>query len=433
MHRQIVYPGAIPLETDILNAERNTMIALGRFIQDVLGSSTVASGLACLPTSPASLSVKIGAGALYSLQNVDNSAFSSLVADTVNQIMKQGIVLTSDAVQLSMTAPTTAGYSVIYLIEAAFAEVDANAIVLSYYNASNPTVPYSGPAGSGAAQYTIRQGTVNLVAKPGIAAASPTPPSVDTGFVPLYYVTIAYGATTITSGNIAVATGAPFITGGFASASSLSLYALINSPAFTGAPTAPTPTGGDNSTRIATTAFVNTAIGGVSGFAPLASPTFTGNPAAPTQSTADNSTKLATTAYVKANLVNYLGLGGGTLTGALIGTTLTLTGFAATTPVAVTAASSTTIACGASNVFAVAMGTNITTLTVGGPTDGQTINVFFTQDATGSRTVTWPSSFKWPGGTAGVLSTAANAVDLLVATYRAATGFWYCSLGKAFA
>lgn len=34
--------------------------------------------------------------------------------------------------------------------------------------------------------------------------------------------------------------------------------------------------------------------------APLASPTFTGTPAAPTPATADNSTKLATTAYVKA-------------------------------------------------------------------------------------------------------------------------------------
>jgi len=38
------------------------------------------------------------------------------------------------------------------------------------------------------------------------------------------------------------------------------------------------------------------------GGAPLASPIFTGTPTAPTPSTADNSTKLATTAYVQANL-----------------------------------------------------------------------------------------------------------------------------------
>ena len=39
-------------------------------------------------------------------------------------------------------------------------------------------------------------------------------------------------------------------------------YAPINSPAFTGTPTAPTPTSGDDSTKIATTAFVKAAISG---------------------------------------------------------------------------------------------------------------------------------------------------------------------------
>lgn len=39
-------------------------------------------------------------------------------------------------------------------------------------------------------------------------------------------------------------------------------YAPINSPAFTGTPTAPTPSSGDNSTKIATTAFVKSAISG---------------------------------------------------------------------------------------------------------------------------------------------------------------------------
>ena len=71
-------------------------------------------------------------------------------------------------------------------------------------------------------------------------------------------------------------------------------YAPIASPAFTGSPTAPTPGGGDNSTNIATTAFVQ------GNFAALYSPAFTGSPTAPTQSTGDNSTKIATTAFVKS-------------------------------------------------------------------------------------------------------------------------------------
>lgn len=45
---------------------------------------------------------------------------------------------------------------------------------------------------------------------------------------------------------------------------------------------------------------VGYAIGSFSGYAPLASPAFTGTPTAPTQTQGDNSTKIATTAYVDA-------------------------------------------------------------------------------------------------------------------------------------
>lgn len=120
--------------------------------------------------------------------------------------------------------------------------------------------------------------------------------------------------------------------------------------------------------------------------------------------------------------------------GAITPTSILTSGFAVTAPSSPGFASTTTITCTASNVFYVGTLTgNITTLTVSSPTDGQTINVFFTQDGTGSRTVAWPASFKWPGGVAGVLSTAANSVDLLVATFRSSTGFWYATLNKAFA
>jgi hypothetical protein len=88
-----------------------------------------------------------------------------------------------------------------------------------------------------------------------------------------------------------------------------------------------------------------------------------------------------------------------------------------------------------SNVFTTTLTASITVApTITNPKDGQTINWFLTQDSTGSRLITgyWPASFKWPGGSAGVLSTAANAVDLLVATYRATPGYWYASLVKNF-
>lgn len=108
----------------------------------------------------------------------------------------------------------------------------------------------------------------------------------------------------------------------------------------------------------------------------------------------------------------------------------------AQTPSVVVAFSATAMVlnCDLSNVFATVFTAPVTTAPViNNPNDGQTINWFITQDATGGRTMTWPSSFKWPGGSPGVLSTAANAVDLVVATYRTATGNFYASLLKGFA
>ena len=88
------------------------------------------------------------------------------------------------------------------------------------------------------------------------------------------------------------------------------------SPTFTGAPTAPTPASTDNSTKLATTAFVQLATSGIAlqasvdAKADKNSPTFTGTPILPTGTTGatqlsgDNSTKLATTAYVDAQVAN---------------------------------------------------------------------------------------------------------------------------------
>ena len=110
---------------------------------------------------------------------------------------------------------------------------------------------------------------------------------------------------------------------------------------------------------------------------------------------------------------------------------------AATTPVVVAfSASSMVVNCALSNVFTATFTGNVSTApSLTNPVDGQTINWFITQDGTGGRTIVWPGSFKWPGGAffAGVLSTSANAVDMLSATYRSSTGFWYATLLKGFA
>jgi len=108
--------------------------------------------------------------------------------------------------------------------------------------------------------------------------------------------------------------------------------ASLDSPSFTGSPTAITQAPGDNSTRLATTAYTDAAITALIGGAPVAlntlnelaaaladdenfastvtnalalkaplnSPALTGTPLAPTQAPSDNSSKIATTAYADA-------------------------------------------------------------------------------------------------------------------------------------
>lgn len=63
-----------------------------------------------------------------------------------------------------------------------------------------------------------------------------------------------------------------------------------------------------------------------------------------------------------------------------------------------------------------------------------TVTLILRQDGTGSRTVTWPTTTKWAGGTPPTLSTAASAVDVVTLTTVDNGTTWYGFLGgKAFA
>ncbi|MGX4986326.1 phage tail protein [Enterobacter roggenkampii] len=118
-----------------------------------------------------------------------------------------------------------------------------------------------------------------------------------------------------------------------------SQYAPKDSPTLTGMPKTPTPPAGNNSTLIASTAFVQAAILALIGGAPatldtlkeiaaainndpnfsttinnalalkapLASPALTGTPTAPTAAQTVNNTQIATTAFVKAAIAGLVG------------------------------------------------------------------------------------------------------------------------------
>lgn len=211
MDRQIVYPGSIPLDTDLLGAQRNTMVALGALAQCVLGTNPVVSGLLCVPTTPPSLQVLVGPGSFTTPAPLDPSPYGSMPAEPAMTIIKTGINL--DSAIFTVAPPTASGQAITWLVQAAFAEEDVVPVVLPYYNAANPAQPFGGPGNNGNAQPTRRRQVVALQCKPGAPApaGSQAAPPVDQGWVGLWLITLAYGQSAVTAGDIHAVPGAPFL------------------------------------------------------------------------------------------------------------------------------------------------------------------------------------------------------------------------------
>ena len=207
--RAIVYSAALPQTSDVLNTNKFGMIGLGYALQGILGTTTEVHNLQCTPTVPASLQVVVGNGAIYTLDMTDATAYSDLGTDTHN-IVKQGIL--ANPVTLTVTPPSTPGYSQVYLVEAILSDVDTGSAVLPYYNASNPSQPYSGPGNDGMSQYTIRSVQCTIALKAGSPAPTGTQvnPTPDAGYTGLYYITVVNGQVAITGANIVLNTCAPF-------------------------------------------------------------------------------------------------------------------------------------------------------------------------------------------------------------------------------
>jgi hypothetical protein len=247
MDRTIVYPGAIPQDTDILQPQRNIMEAIGFALQATLGVQTVVDGLTCTQAPSPNMTVVVGPGSIIQNSVVDQNAYGSLPADTTDALVKMGINITSTTLG-PFTAPSTAGQSQNFLIQAALSETDTGAVVLPYYNASNPSAPYSGPNNNATAQNTARTATVNLqiVAGSPATTGSQNTPAPSTGYVGLWVITIANGQSSITNSSIALYAGAPFINGtGAAPSRGIQAGRLLKIRNFTASGTY-TPTPGTN-------------------------------------------------------------------------------------------------------------------------------------------------------------------------------------------
>jgi len=210
MDRVIVYPGALPQDTDVLSTNKFNMVGEAYHNLAVLGSGTLVAGLGCIPTSPtASLQVIVNVGSIFEMDPTDQVAYGDLGTDA-NNIMKQGLL--QSPVSLTITPPTTSGFSQVYLVEAILDDIDTGSLVLSYYNSANPSAPFSGPANAGTSNFTVRSCQCVIALKAGTPASSGTQitPSADPGFTPLYTITVVNGQTQITSGGIVQVSTAPF-------------------------------------------------------------------------------------------------------------------------------------------------------------------------------------------------------------------------------
>ena len=201
MDRVTVFAGQLPLETDILRTGQFAMVGTAKLGEAVLGTAPTVSGFPITATAPASLILNLGAGTVFQQEPLEATPWSSLPADTAHQIMKEGISL--DPIPLTFTPPATTGYSQSFLVQVQYQESDSDLVLRPYFNAADPDVQFSGPGGSGTKDSTTRKGGVYALIKPGAAvnSAAPTAPAPDSGFVGLYVVTIAAGATQLTAAN----------------------------------------------------------------------------------------------------------------------------------------------------------------------------------------------------------------------------------------
>lgn len=187
MDREIVYPGGVPLDTDLLNAGRNTKKGLGRLAFLLFGEVSAAQGFT-LALSSTDLTASAGEGTIIATGPIDQEAIGGLgggLPADADTILNQFDSWSSQTVTLTAGATN--------VIWAVCSEVDGDDAALPFYNSENPSQTLAGSANSGADLPTQRQARVSIVC----ATTAPATP-VGGAVVALYSVTVPSSATTLT-------------------------------------------------------------------------------------------------------------------------------------------------------------------------------------------------------------------------------------------
>ncbi len=226
----IEYTNQVVWETDFLRTNLYAQTGINALSNAVLNTgqttpnAAIVAGMACAPVSPPGLQVVVGPGCLFNIQNLFPQAYGVYGVDTNANHNQYKECINFNPATLNTAAPVGGGNSVYHLIEVIDTLTLANPVSRPYYNSAAPASPI----------FTTEPDTYvdlpSFVVKTGTPGVSPTPPTPDAGYTPLYLVLVANGQTSISSGNITVAPNAPFLTEGLTNKISAATAAGLFSP-----------------------------------------------------------------------------------------------------------------------------------------------------------------------------------------------------------
>ena len=201
------------LDPSWLNLEpRDVKAGLGEALYNILGSNPQFSNLSV--TASGGLYVSVGPstsgqfGALYQPgplapfavggSPIGASGATQLAADST-QVMLQGLVGSPALSVGPLTAPSGSGTSISYLVECQVQEVSKTPQTQTFETLPNYTYT------TATANRDLAD-TIACQSKASTASASPTTPSVDSGYVSIASVLVPNGTTTLSTSNITITT-----------------------------------------------------------------------------------------------------------------------------------------------------------------------------------------------------------------------------------
>jgi hypothetical protein len=150
---------------------------------------------------------------MFNYQEFDATAYGVISADTASTDNLYKPYIQTTQYNTTSSLPTLCGGPLTftppgsgttnYLLQATFLTTDTDSLSRPYFNPANPAAPIYNT------EPQTRWDTIFYSLKSAVSPAIPTP---DAGYVGLYVIAVASGATQILNSNISVYSGAPFIT-----------------------------------------------------------------------------------------------------------------------------------------------------------------------------------------------------------------------------